>query len=130
VLFFQLADKERNVFGDRFWVEFTVSGEETKQKKEETKTKETKEKQDSTQTKQDKQDRTQTKQTSIPTQTNQTSIPIEVKEKSSTDSDLVLYAIQLRTLEQMGFSNPTLVLDLVKKHKGNVSDVIGELVGL
>jgi len=43
---------------------------------------------------------------------------------------MVMYATQLHTLEQMGFTITPSVLQLVKKHKGNVNNAVGELLSL
>jgi len=43
---------------------------------------------------------------------------------------MVMYATQLRMLEQMGFAVTPSVLQLVKKHKGNVNNIVGELLSL
>jgi len=106
---FQLADKDRQVFGPRFWIEFSVESP-TDLKVKEDKVKEDKVK-DKTPIKQGKP--------SVPKQETNQVVP---------DKEASVFSSQLLALEQMGFTNRSSLLNLLKKFKGNIGEVVRELL--
>jgi len=110
--FFQLANKDRDLFGHRFWVELLVK-EETKQ---ETKQPVAEVKSKLPEVEADKSKVVQGLSSTIPA----VSIPAEVSK----------YASSLGVLEKMGFLNEKLNLSLLERAQGNMEQVVSWLVDM
>jgi len=104
--YFQLADKDRQVFGPRFWIEFSVESAT-----------------DGKQIKEDKVKEDKTTAKGIPS-----SVPRQETKQELPDKEAAIYSPQLATLEQMGFGNQSFLVTLLKKYKGNIGEVVRELL--
>jgi hypothetical protein len=101
--YFQLADKDRNVFGHRFWVEFVVKEEEKRiQPAPSAPAKEPA-----------KEPVVEVKEKVVQGLTN--TIPVPAPSK---------YASSLSVLEKMGFVNEKLNTSLLERSQGNIEQVV------
>jgi len=128
--YFKLADKDRNVFGRRFWIEFTVSEEKNIQKPAPISPKKESKKEITEDKKEDGKvtfginstipiptvpvTTTVPQTTSIPVPSTPSSVP-EVPSK---------YSTALGVLERMGFVNQQLNISLLERGKGNLEQVV------
>jgi hypothetical protein len=118
--YFQLADKERTVFGHRFWVEFVVKEEEKRIKEEEKRIQPA--------------PSAPLKEPQAPLKEPQVEVKekvVEVKEKVVQGLNSTIptpapskYASSLGVLEKMGFVNEKLNISLLERSQGNIEQVV------
>jgi hypothetical protein len=109
--YFQLADKDRSIFGHRFWIEFVVNEEKRKE------TKETKEEVVAPSEPTDSKKVVQGLVSILP-------VPEPVPEPSVPSAPLSKYASSLGVLEKMGFVNEKLNSSLLERSQGNIEQVV------
>jgi len=106
--YFQLADKDRSVFGHRFWIEIIVKAEEKQPVKEV--------KQPAKEVKQPAKEAQVEDKTKV-VQGLSSTLPVEPK-----------YGSALGVLEKMGFVNEKLNLSLLERSQGNIEQVVSWLL--
>jgi hypothetical protein len=147
--YFQLADKDRTLFGHRFWIEIVVKAEEKQpspsEKQEKADVKQDKadvqqEKADVKQEKADvKQEKADVKQEKADVKQEKADVKQEKADEGKSKVVLGLsssipaepkYDSALTVLDKMGFVNEKLNLNLLERSQGNIEQVVSWLLGM